>query len=700
MSAQRPRHRFVHVNLTVAAAAFGLLGGLTIALARHVPSERDLSVILTSPQIQVDARDLKPGARDAFAQHAVCRCGLWLGTNQIPQILKQALLAQEDTRFYIHRGIDWIGLGRAFVSVISGGSIQGGSTLTQQLVKNLITGNARSGLPGVVRKVREAIIARRIERVMTKEEILTAYLNQMDFGATEGSAAIGVEQATRKYFGKPVKDLNLYEAAMLVGTLRATSAYNPTVNPGAAGQQARVVLQKMLNQSLIGENDYSGALRQTIQSGSLSPITIAASYYLAWARTELGQIAEAQEMRGRVRFVVGLNGWYQLQGDAAIKKQIARNEDRHVSQGALVALDGDGRVSALVGGADFALSQFDRATQAMRQPGSAFKLFVYVAAIKTGLDPNSVRSDAPISVGDWTPANADHQFLGPITLMKAFARSRNTVATLLGREVGIDAVSNEAHELGIRSPLGRDPSLVLGTSEVTLLELTSAYVPFMNEGRPVRPYAARLALDSSGRVVYRHDLAPKPTVLNGRTVQAMRDMLRAVVTEGTGQNARLRDLWSAGKTGTSQGNRDAWFIGFTDHVTTGIWFGNDDNSQMTGVSGADMPALAWRKFNEAITAPPGSGVGARPPPAGEAAARALAPVASRRNPESKRWSEATAFTPASHAHRGAAQIDPPAGRRRSRSAASPMIAPSTPFPPTSPVHETAVSRNRAARSIR
>jgi penicillin-binding protein 1A len=622
MSTQRPFHRFVHFYLTAAAATFGLLGGLTIALARHAPSDDDLPVILTNPQIQVDARYLLPGARDAYAQHVVCRCGLWLSADQIPQLLKHALLAQEDTRFYIHRGIDWIGLSRSFVSIMSGGPIQGGSTLTQQLVKNLITGNARSGFRGVVRKVREAIIARRIERAMTKEEILAAYLNQMDFGATDGSAAIGVEQATRKYFGKPVKDLNLYEAAMLVGTLRATNAYNPTVNPSAADHEARVVLQKMLTQGLIGENDYSRALRQTVQSGSLAPIPILTGYYLAWARTELAQIAEAQEMRGRVRFVVGLNLRHQVQGDAAIKELIGRNDSRHVSQGALVALHSDGRVSALVGGADFAASQFDRATQAMRQPGSAFKLFVYVASVKAGLSPNSVRLDEPISFGDWTPANADNRFLGPITLTKAFALSRNTVATRLGREVGIDAVLNEARELGIKSPLGRDPSLVLGTSEVTLLELTSAYVPFMNGGRPVQPYAARIALDSSGRIIYRHDPAPKPPVLNGRTVHAMREMLRAVVTEGTGQNARLRDLWSGGKTGTSQGNRDAWFIGFTDRLATGIWFGNDDNSPMTGVSGHDMPALAWHQFNEAINAPPTSGVGARTPPAGEAAARA------------------------------------------------------------------------------
>src|SRR5262249_29831788 len=204
-------------------------------------------------------------------------------------------------------------------------------------------------------------------------------------------------------------------------------AYNPIVNPGAADREARVVLQKMLDQSLVGEKGYSRALQQTIQNGSLPPITVAAGYYLAWARTELAQIADAHPMPGLVRFVVGLDVWHQVQGDAAIKELIARKEDRHVGQGALVALDSDGRVSALVGGADFAVSQFDRATQAMRQPGSAFKLFVYVAAIKAGLTPNSVRPDVPISVGDWAPANADHQFLGPITLTKAFALSRNTV---------------------------------------------------------------------------------------------------------------------------------------------------------------------------------------------------------------------------------------------------------------------------------
>jgi penicillin-binding protein 1A len=341
--------------------------------------------------------------------------------------------------------------------------------------------------------------------------------------------------------------------------------------------------------------------------------------------------------------VVGLDTCHQVHGEAAIKELIARNEDRHVGQGALISLESDGRVSALVGGTDFASSQFDRATQAMRQPGSAFKLFVYTAAMKIGISPNSIRLDAPISVGDWTPDNADHKFLGPITLRQAFAFSRNTVATRVGLEVGIDAVWKQAHELGIKSPLGRDPSLVLGTSEVTLLELTSAYVPFMNEGRAIEPYAARVALDSSSQVIYRRDPAPEAPVVNDRTVHAMRDMLRAVVTEGTGHNARLRDLWSAGKTGTSQGNRDAWFVGFTDRLTTGIWFGNDDNSQMTSVSGANMPADAWRKFNEATIAPPVPGLlGDRPRLVAE---NAVSPSADRKPPE-RRLQMAMRISPA------------------------------------------------------
>jgi penicillin-binding protein 1A len=600
--------------LTLTGAIFGLLAGLTAALARNLPSEQDLLLILTSPQIQVDARYLAPGAAGDYAQHALCRCGLRIGADQIPPLLKEALLAQEDTHFYVHRGIDWIGLGRAFSSNVSGGAVQGGSTLTQQLAKNLITGNARSGFRGVARKIREAVVAKRIENAMTKHEILAAYLNQMDFGTTDGVTAIGVVQAARKYFGKPVKDLNLYESAMLVGTLRGTSMYNPITNPEAAARQADAVLKKMVQQDRISERERARAEQQGIRPGSLPLVDIGVGYYVMWSRAELADIAAAHPAGGLTRYVVGLDAWRQAQGEATIRDLVNRNGDRHVGQGALVAVDSDGRVSALVGGAGFASSQFDHATQAMRQPGSAFKLFVYTAAIQSGLSPDSIRRDEFVSIGGWSPDDSDHKFLGPITLRTAFARSRNTVAALLGAEVGPDAISTIAHELGIKSPLRRERSLALGTSEVTLLDLTSAYVPFMNEGRPVRPYAARMALNGQGGVIYRHDPAPLRPAVDARTLQAMRSMLRAVVTEGTGRQAKLRDRWSAGKTGTTQDNRDAWFIGFTDQVTTGVWFGNDDNSPMTGVSGGSMPALAWRGFNEAMNALPFPDGGMRPAP--------------------------------------------------------------------------------------
>jgi penicillin-binding protein 1A len=604
-----------HRCLTVTAAALGMLGGIVAMLARHLPSEQDLPVILTSPQIQVETRYLLPGTESEYGRHAVCRCGPRLGPGQIPLLVKEALLAQEDVRFYVHRGIDWIGLGRAAASILSGGRIEGGSTLTEQLVKNLITGNARRGLSGVARKIREALIARRVERIMTKDDILAAYVSQMDFGSTDGSAAIGIVQAAHKYFSKSADDLTLYEAAMLVGMLQGTRVYNPAANPAAADRQARTVLAKMLAQGRISLAVYSRALQQanTVSRGqAAAPVTATTGYYLAWARAELAEIAATYSRGsgrepGLMRYVVGLDPSLQAQGETTIRDELARSADRHVGQGALVAIDGDGRVAALVGGADFAVSQFNRATQARRQPGSAFKLFVYTAAINAGITPGSIWPDRPVSVEGYSPENADRRFLGPITLMTAFTASRNTVAVLLGREVGSDAVVNLAHELGIKSLLRPGASLALGTSEVTLLELTSAYVPFMGDGRPVRPHAARIALNARGEVVWRRDPAPLRPVVNAATLRTMRSMLRAVVTDGTGRQARLHDRWSAGKTGTTQDNRDAWFIGFTDRLTTGVWFGNDDGSPMAGVYGADMPALAWRAFNEAMRPSPESG---------------------------------------------------------------------------------------------
>jgi penicillin-binding protein 1A len=525
--------------------------------------------------------------------------------------VKEALLAREDTRFYVHRGIDWIGLGRAAASILSGGAIQGGSTLTQQLVKNLVIGNARTGLDGVMRKVREALIARRVERVMTKDEILAAYLNQMDFGSTASSPAFGIVQAAYKYFGRSANDLNLYEAAILVGALRGTTLYNPVTSPDAADRQARAILEKMLDQRRISLDAYFRALREGVrprpEERAAAPAAVATGYYVAWSRAEFMAIVGAQiddSRRGVMRFVVGLDPWLQEQGSVTIREQLARNGRRHVGQGALVAIYSDGRVAALVGGADFSVSQFDHATQARRQPGSAFKPIVYAAAFNAGLRPDTIRLDGPVTLNGYAPRNSDRRFFGPIPLTTAFAQSRNTVAVQLCNEIGPGAIATLAYELGIRSQLRPDTTLALGTSEVTLLELTAAYVPFMNDGRSVRPYAARMALNARGEVIFRRDPAPRRPVLSAVTREAMRGMLHMAVTDGTGRQAQLRDRWSAGKTGTTQDNRDAWFVGFTDTMATGVWFGNDDNTPMTDVWGAGLPALAWRAFNVAANAPP------------------------------------------------------------------------------------------------
>jgi penicillin-binding protein 1A len=572
-------------GLAVAAAAF--------TLARDLPTDDDLKIILTSPQVEVDSRYLNAGAEREYAQHAVCRCGLALGSAEIPQTLIKALLVDEET------GSHWFSLSRAPLSYLWYGTVKGGSPFAERLTRKLITGNKQSGIYGVVGEMRQAIVARQVERALTREEILTAYFNQMDFG---GPGVIGVVQAARRYFGKAVKDLDLFESAMLVGMLRAT-AVDPVAHPDAADREAQAVLKKMLDKKVIGETEYFRALSEMAPVAGQRQIAVSTGYYVAWARAEFASIAMSRPGgtgNGLVRYVVGLDPRHQAQGEAAIRDELAGNADRRVGQGALVAMDGDGRVDALVGGADFAVSQFDRATKARRQPGSAFKLFVYTAAINAGLSPSSIRTDGPVSIHGYAPDNNDHAFLGPIPLMTAFAKSRNTVAVQLGDEVGTDAIANVARELGVTSPLRRDASLALGTSEVTLLELTSAFVPFMGEGRPVQPYAVRMALNGRGEVIYRrHPEPPKPAV-NAVTLQAMRDMLRAVVMDGTGQQARLADRWSAGKTGTTQRNRDAWFIGFTDRLTTGIWFGNDDNSPMTDIAGGGMPALAWRRFNEAI----------------------------------------------------------------------------------------------------
>jgi penicillin-binding protein 1A len=511
------------------------------------------------------------------------RYGDYLRLDQMSPWLPKAVVAIEDRRFYEHPGIDPIGIARALIEDLKAGHVvQGGSTISQQLAKLAFLSPERS----FGRKVKEALYALWIEARFSKSEILEAYLNRVYFG----SGAYGVDAAARRYFAKPAGDLSLAEAAMLAGLIRAPSYFAPTRDLALAQKRAAVVLASMVE---------TGALTAAqATAAEAHPATLAApklrtgSGYLAeWVASESRLYAEPGQTRLTVRTT--LDRHMQAAAEAAVQSVFAKTGAK-VGQAALVAMTPDGRVRAMLGGRDYAQSPFNRATQAERQPGSAFKLFVYLAALEAGLRPEDKISAAPIEVDGWRPRNDDNAYPGSITLADAFAHSVNTAAVRLTQEVGHKAVIKMAQRLGITSTLRDDPSLALGSSEVRLLELTGAYASIANDGRLTWPEAILSIEGAHGRVLYQRRPVDEP-VLEPAVVRAMRAMLDITVLRGTGRRAALH-RFVAGKTGTSSDNRDAWFIGFTDDLVVGVWVGNDDGKPMAGVSGGSLPALIFRDF--------------------------------------------------------------------------------------------------------
>lgn len=581
--------------ISIAVCAGGFAGGVA-GLSKHVPTGADAAYLAISPQITIDASHLVSRDKREFVANAINRIGMPLQPGQIPAYLKAAIIAQEDHRFLVHSGLDWFGLTRAGIIDVLGGHVEGGSTLTQQVVKNTILDSNRYGFRGIVRKIKEAIVAVRLEKVVSKDTILTDYVNAANFGHVKGRDTIGVEEAAETYFHKNAQQLNLYECAVLAGMLKAPQIYNPAVDPVASNKQARDVLNKMVEQKFIRQNEAITALRIQSQPGRLEPVRLDARYYMQWTFEEIVHLKNWSAKDGIVRFVVGVDPWSQIRAETEIRELVAEHSTRKI-QGALIAMTPNGLVRAVVGGSDFGTDQFDHATKAKRQPGSAFKAIVYAAAMQAGLRPDTIRVDSPIRIGGWQPENSDHRYLGAVTLRDAFALSRNTVATRLGQEIGIDKIIAEGHKLGITSELRRDATLPLGTSEVTVLELTSVYAAFANGGHVVHPYGVAMAVNS-GQVIYRKETGEGPVVLGPKAVKDMRDMLRAVVVKGTGRRAG-GGVWAAGKTGTSQGPRDGWFIGFRrdEPMVTGVWIGNDANLPIPGLSGGTLPADIWRRFN-------------------------------------------------------------------------------------------------------
>jgi len=513
------------------------------------------------------------------------RWGEPLALEEMSPRLAEAVVAVEDRRFWQHPGFDPIGIARALVRNIQAGRVvEGGSTISQQLAKLAFLSHERT----LSRKIKEALYTLWLEARFDKTTILEAYLNRVYLG----SGAYGVDAAARRYFDRSARDVTLAEAAMLAGLIRAPSRYAPTRDLELARDRAGVVLASMVEAGFITAEE---ARRARAAPASLAaPRTRADTGWFAdWVAAETRLYATPAH--SRLTAATTLDPAVQAAAARALRGALAaQGEARGASQAALVAMTPDGRVRAMLGGRSYAASPFNRATQAERQPGSAFKLFVYLAALEAGLRPSDPVSAAPLEIDGWRPRNFDDRYPATLTLSDAFADSVNTAAVRLAERVGREQVIEIAERLGITSELRSHPSLSLGTSEVILLELTAAYATVASGGRLVWPVGLDAVRTPAGDALY-HRRAVDTPVLEPAVVRAMTAMLATTMSRGTGASANLR-RFVAGKTGTSAEHRDAWFVGFTDEIVVGVWVGNDDGRPMDGVTGGGLPARIFRDF--------------------------------------------------------------------------------------------------------
>ena len=581
-------------------------GGVLGFFALSLPDTNELTRAERRPSVTVLAADgsLLATFGDLFGQPLTLR--------EMSPYLPKAVIATEDRRFYSHFGVDPIGLLRAAVANLTAGHVvQGGSTITQQLAKNLFLTPERN-LP---RKIRETLLALWLEHRFTKDEILEIYLNRVYLGA----GTYGVDAAAHRYFGKSARHTNLYESAAIAGLLKAPTKFNPTRDREKAAARTARVLANMVEAGIVSESQVASAVKEGTSRPVVAAARSGARYFADWIAEQLSDFAGTGS--GDLTVTTTLDPVLQAEAEAAIAETIARDGPKAaVSQGALVAMSPDGAIRAMVGGRDYSGSQFNRATQAQRQPGSAFKPFVYLAGLEAGLRPSDQFVDAPIRIGNWQPRDYTGRYQGEMTLAEGLAQSINTIAVQVAQRAGIRKVIATAHRLGISSDLAPEMSLALGTGEVNLLELVSAYAPFANGGLGVWPHGIAEIRDSDGKVVFRRTGSGVGRVMSPELVGTMNEMLSAVIGHGTGRSAALPRP-AAGKTGTTQDYRDAWFIGYTADLVTGVWLGNDDDSPANKVTGGSLPALIWRRFMLAAT----QGMPVRPLPAAPApAARVVA----------------------------------------------------------------------------
>jgi len=579
-----PLRRMVLVPLLATAACVAVLAGFMTYYSVIYPDPLSLLPKESSPYVRILARDgsvvSERGGDD------------YVPLDLLPHYVTDAVIATEDQRFYEHHGVDPFGMLRAAITNFrEGRTVQGGSTLTQQLAKNLYLSSDRT----LSRKLEEFTLALWLEMRLSKADILELYLNRVYLG----SGAYGIDAAARRYFRKPARNLTLAESAMIAGLLKAPSRYSPLSNPSLARTRARLVLSLMQDAGFITEEQERLAVDEISRSFERSERAEprGADYAVDYVMDQVGPAYVAGIAAGADGIVVETTLDPVLQANAtAVVSQViaARGGALNASEAAAVVLDHNGAVRALVGGHAYADTQFNRAVKSRRQPGSAFKPFVYLAALQAGYTPDSIVEDLPLSVGGWAPRNEDGQYRGPMQLRTALAKSVNTVAARLAVKVGPARVTETAKRLGIQSPLANDATISLGSSEVSLLELTGAYNVIANGGHVAQPYVIRSVRSTRGDVLFTHAPDAPTQVIPPGQVASMNDMLATALAEGTGRRAAIPPHIAAGKTGTSQDYRDAWFVGYTAYLTTGVWAGNDDGAAMNHVVGGSLPAEIWR----------------------------------------------------------------------------------------------------------
>ncbi len=508
----------------------------------------------------------------------------------LPPYVPAAFIAIEDRRFYHHPGFDPIGITRAlYRNVRAGHVVQGGSTLTQQLARNLFLTPDQTWR----RKVQEIMLAVWLERKFNKKQILGLYLNRVYFGA----GAYGIEAASQRYFDKPAKQLTVGEAALLAGLMKGPSRYSPVSDSQRAGKRANIVLNEMEKAGVITSEQRGRAVLEPIKvSRTLS--SQHAQYFVDWLNQEIRSLVGEPQEDLVVETTLDLP--IQMAGERAIQALVARDKSKGVEQSALVAMDGDGRVRALVGGADYAESQFNRAVDAKRQAGSSWKPFVYLTAMEKGFTPDTQVVDEPVNINGWEPKNYTNGYLGAITIETAVAQSINTVAARVGQQVGYDNVAATAHRLGITSTINTQPSMSLGAVEVSPLEMAAAYTAFSNGGFKVQPHGIVRIRTVKGKPLFQYaEGQGKTAVIGNPALGEMVRMMRQVLISGTGRGAALPGYDLAGKTGTTSDYKDAWFVGYTGGFTTAVWVGKDNNTPMRKVTGGGTPAAIWRAFMSA-----------------------------------------------------------------------------------------------------